>query len=659
MGCGASKIVEQQAALNNNGHAQEIVRKSSVVEKLAEQNEPVSTPPEKQAQPVQQKAPEPEKQVSTATSPEPKPVQEEPKKDEPSNEKPAPTYTEESLQDVLELEKKLSLLESKGVVGQYQTQHKLLVSLYPELQAAQKKVEALKQQTTKEYRDVAVMQHPNVRAMFSDVYQLQSQMAKEQQEYMDALNRQEVAEKELKSRQDEYNALYAEVESLQKECEELQRIRAEREKKLDEIFDGKYGSDLEGQLEAETDLLTERKEIISRARNFWSNAKVLMEHAVQQLAYSTRRWAQINTVNQSMVQARYSMVAETRNYLIAASQNITNTHRYLSNVNIPYCNSEDLRVLNNAIATIFNDIMNRDSYMRALQTYSALNNKANSLHQWIILVLEKTINKDLQQIVPLWQEKILALKRERIRLIHVKLRELQGKDASEDIPDEVLWLQHSPEQIPEVQSDTRIAEPDTVSLKDDNLGDIPSPPTTERRPSPEKDVSSETEGDSLPTTEGVAPSDTPPSSTTQGEVTPPSGGNIPPPLTTQGDVPPSSTTEKDPEDTKKANGTTEDSSGVDSQEIAELLETAMKVKPLIELAPVPNMDALFGNIEELKTKYEEQVAQFSKAQDVNKARLDQALQEKLQARRIRKQAIELQDTSELAKGVTSSFGKLF
>ena len=38
------------------------------------------------------------------------------------------------------------------------------------------------------------------------------------------------------------------------------------------------------------------------------------------------------------------MVAETRNYLIAASQNITNTHRYLSNVNIPYFNTEDLRV---------------------------------------------------------------------------------------------------------------------------------------------------------------------------------------------------------------------------------------------------------------------------------------------------------------------------
>ena len=146
------------------------------------------------------------------------------------------------------------------------------------------------------------MQHPNVRAMFSDVYQLQSQMAKEQQEYMDALNRQEVAEKELKGQQEEYNALYAEVQSLQKECEELQSLRGEREKKLDEIFDGKYGSELEAQLEAETELLTERKDMISRTQNYWKNAKVLMEHAVQQLSYSTRRWAQINTVNQSTVQ---------------------------------------------------------------------------------------------------------------------------------------------------------------------------------------------------------------------------------------------------------------------------------------------------------------------------------------------------------------------
>ena len=72
-------------------------------------------------------------------------------------------------------------------------------------------------------------------------------------------------------------------------------------------------------------------------------------------------------------------------------------------------------MLNQAIATIFNDIMTQNSYLRALQTYGALNNNAHSLLQWINMVLEKTINKDLEQIVPLWQEKMLALKRERLR----------------------------------------------------------------------------------------------------------------------------------------------------------------------------------------------------------------------------------------------------
>ena len=156
MGCGSSKVVlKQQPGLNNNGHAEQVVRKSSVVEKVTEpfeQDKPDSNPPEKEAQPVQQNTPKPEKTVSKPASPEPEPgtaepVQEDQKKDEPSNEKPAPIYTEESLQEVLQLEEKLSSMENKGVVGQYQTQHKLLVSLYADLQAAQKKVEGLKQQT--------------------------------------------------------------------------------------------------------------------------------------------------------------------------------------------------------------------------------------------------------------------------------------------------------------------------------------------------------------------------------------------------------------------------------------------------------------------------------------------------------------------------------
>ena len=127
-------------------------------------------------------------------------------------------------------------------------------------------------------------------------------MAKEQQEYMDALNRQEVAEKELKGIQQEYNSLYAEVDSLKKDYEQLTMLSKQEEETLNELFGGKYGSELEEQLEMETDLLNERKDMITATRNRWCNAKVLMQHAFGQLRYSTRRWAQINTVGREFVQ---------------------------------------------------------------------------------------------------------------------------------------------------------------------------------------------------------------------------------------------------------------------------------------------------------------------------------------------------------------------
>lgn len=146
MGCGASTVLEQTP------------RQPSNVEKMQE-NHVAKTPLE---QPIQQSEPRNAIPKLTATKVEPEPVQQEPVKAAPSepehqqpesvekslgSDKTAPTYTEDSLQEILELEKKLSSVESNGFVGQYQTQHKLLVNCYTALQAAQKKVDDLKQQT--------------------------------------------------------------------------------------------------------------------------------------------------------------------------------------------------------------------------------------------------------------------------------------------------------------------------------------------------------------------------------------------------------------------------------------------------------------------------------------------------------------------------------
>lgn len=47
-----------------------------------------------------------------------------------------------------------------------------------------------------------------MRAMFANQTQLDAQVAKEQQEYVDALNRQEVAQDELETTQAQYRKLY-------------------------------------------------------------------------------------------------------------------------------------------------------------------------------------------------------------------------------------------------------------------------------------------------------------------------------------------------------------------------------------------------------------------------------------------------------------------
>ena len=67
--------------------------------------------------------------------------------DEPAAEKQARVYTEESLKEFLALQQTLISLERRNIAAEYQTQHAWLVSHYEKLQAAQKKVEQLKQQT--------------------------------------------------------------------------------------------------------------------------------------------------------------------------------------------------------------------------------------------------------------------------------------------------------------------------------------------------------------------------------------------------------------------------------------------------------------------------------------------------------------------------------
>ena len=62
-----------------------------------------------------------------------------------------------------------------------------------------------------------------------------------------------------------------------------------------------------------------------------------------------------------------------------------------------------------------------------------------------------------------------------------------------------------------------------------------------------------------------------------------------------------------------------------------------------ENTPAPTQEDLFGNIDQLKKQHEEELAEFEKAQEMNKARVEQGLQEKLRARRSRRRKIKAQE----------------
>ena len=179
MGCAASSTVDSQQFDSNgnvqNGKGHPVSR---ISHEVAQQNQshsqdeafrrhcegdkPINEPPkrieaglvEEQDKPAQ----EPDKltqesvgdPVDLASKPTSKPAEPVQKSaepvDEPAAEKQAPVYTEESLKEFLALQQTLSSLERRNIAAEYQRQHAWLVS-HEKLQAAQKKVEQLKQQT--------------------------------------------------------------------------------------------------------------------------------------------------------------------------------------------------------------------------------------------------------------------------------------------------------------------------------------------------------------------------------------------------------------------------------------------------------------------------------------------------------------------------------
>ena len=80
------------------------------------------------------------------------------------------------------------------------------------------------------------------------------------------------------------------------------------------------------------------------------------------------------------------MAAETRNNLVAASQNIQGAQRYLSNIQFPYCAPSEVETLNKATAYIFTDMQTKERHGHAMECYFVTSRRCGALLQWITQV---------------------------------------------------------------------------------------------------------------------------------------------------------------------------------------------------------------------------------------------------------------------------------
>ncbi|XP_002736352.1 uncharacterized protein LOC100370218 isoform X1 [Saccoglossus kowalevskii] len=400
------------------------------------------------------------------TKPVSQPLPEEESDDEPEQVE----FNEGLLKKWMELEKDIQLLESKGVGRRYGVKAEEIHQLQMEIKTCDDKFRQLEAQTRKEYQDVVDLgKNTSVKQMMSQM-QYDEQMAKEKQEYMDALNKQEVANKELSAKKKRLEQLLLEQEAGQGDIDDLKALVNEQDKLLKSIFNNKYGSDAEYKLESELDMLTERQQRILVAKYKWHNARVLLHHATNQLAFSVKRWGDVARIPPGNMNNLYQASAETRNNLIAASQNITSAQRYLNTIKFPYCTPQEMQTLNTAIANIFSDMRDANRHQHAMACFATTHRRAAALVQWFDQVINGTIMTDINTANKAVDAKKRELRAERIKLIKEKIKISQGTDVTTEYNAQIGSSDFQDDPDAEL---ARLVEADAVSMAGDLSQSLP------------------------------------------------------------------------------------------------------------------------------------------------------------------------------------------
>lgn len=453
------------------------------------------------------------------------------------------------LMHYLEIEKEIHSLETQNVFKNHEVKKKAVDDVTATIRAVESTLKLLEQQTKKELADVDKMKTQTLQDMFKDETSYNKQLSQEQEEYLEALNKEEVTRQQLDGLKQQEQELKTEEEKMKGPAERLTQLYGDRDTLLSDIFGGEYGSDLENKLEARFDAVMDKKQRISVAHYKWSSARILLQYAVSQMAVAVQKWRELAMIPLQQMPIRYKVATEVRNNNIAAIQNVNSTQRFLNTIEFPYCKPSEMETLTRATTNIYTDMQDPTRHKYALQCYDVTMQRAAALLQWFDYVIQGTILNDLKAVTEEARQIEKDLRAERIKLIRAKVEESGG---------------------------------DLKGLNEAGLKGLADGFS-------KADQTKLTDGDLNMTGLGI----THPA---------PSGDDKGLPLAQQNQV----------------------------------AAPAPTPLPLAQLAPMPSQKDLFGDISELKEQYKKDTEEFNKIQEMNKIRMEQDLQVKLQARRHKK-----------------------
>ncbi|XP_043212320.1 restin homolog isoform X3 [Amphibalanus amphitrite] len=346
-----------------------------------------------------------------------------------------PVVDKATLEEYLQVEKELGEARRADpqVLSQLEMKKEALQKMTQKVEQLERHYADLEALAEKEKADVDQLERPDVKKFLIEQGKLDARMSKEQEEYLEALQKKEIAKQERDEAIRQKENIQREVEQLQNKASRLQNLLTKQDALLGKIFGGEYGSELENKLEQELDALEAHKARIMEANYKWRQAQMMMEFACRQLAVAVQKWQDLPEVPQTSLEVRYTMAAEARNNLVAASQNIEGAHRTLSHVEFPYCNPDEVETLNKATSYVFTDMQSEERHAHAGQCYDITHKRAAALLQWFDQVLNTTIMEDLAKVNLMVKETSQKLRQERVRLIKLKAQEVWGADVDIEI----------------------------------------------------------------------------------------------------------------------------------------------------------------------------------------------------------------------------------